>query len=969
MGHNRTLLLTAIDSAGLDDEAELIKAVGVLVGNWAGLAKEITGARSALELLRAIADGATDENIENAFKKVGAQDALATLQKGAARLTNLLEKVPDSVITLLEPIGTFDERAGGQKDRGLISWPLLDETVATPAKEAAEGEDSYSLSLGAKAALAIEAGDSWPYSDPVPEALVRIRADGGLEAKGDATLPFNIGKVAVGGGAAANFALEYYFAVPDQKSIYALAIGERLGKLVDPFDFNSVWDGFAGSDLAGVHYEFSGSTNVNVAVSVAAAADLGAAINANLGATISVGFKLDGKYFLTMRAGPRASDGSRQIIATLSRQKSSASDLGLKLGLTVDFSSIARKVHAVLADALGEWDKILKEVTPYLSPGTFLQGQAGKLIEKEAKALIKDARLRAALVRDLQGVIGIGEPTDSELVDWVTGQLTGALDAAQEWAKEKSKAAASLVDNLGRGLPAFAQDEIRTKLAGSADKLVDAAAKELADKVAALFAKDSRALDQALQRLDATAGKAVKTVDDALAGIRAIIDRYDKLFRKVVEATEDAARAKLSVAIQIEESRLGSTTIEVKGTFLRRSEGARDIFRALTRGDFNSLLKLFDVSHDGVDFSLDSADSSLRRYSGSTEKVGVEVVLFGFGITGSELLSAEAEVLVDGTGKVQVDAKASLKKRFKGLDAEREIELVSTFSLVWARALATAPPSADRNIGLAVTVGHIDDGLKRKEVERFVGSLVEAGLVGQPALMLAGDTFTRWIGNPGSNGRLVGALQLKLALDRKGLAQMLSIGDTVIPHGRAQMIVRSAFDKLHQKNSDREAMDGTIAFLQEKLPARSIEDLLMDPSGTRRSLLTKVTGSNIPRILNEDEPFMEAVEMSSGMLVMVEKLRQIYFSTPELHEDNDPRTWGPNDYRGAERAAVRAVRGWLQLNDVLFWTNSKVHRRTIAFLEMVASLAGLDIADALSLTLTRNGANESPETVVLSHAT
>lgn len=969
MGDNRILLLTAIDSVGLNDEAELVKAVGVLVSNWATLAEEITGARSALELLRAIADGATDDNVENAFNKVGAQDALATLQKGATRLKALLEKVPDAVITLLEPIGTFDERAGGQKDRGLINWPFLDETVATPAEEAAKGEDSYSLSLGAKAALTIEAGDSWPYNDPMPEALVRMRAEGGLEAKGNATLPFNIGKVVVGGGAAASFALEYYFAVPDQKSIYALAVGERLPRLVDPFDFNSVWDGFAGSDLAGIHYEFTGSTNVNVAVSVAVAADLAAAIKADLGATISVGFKLDGKYFLTMRAGPRTSDGGRQIIATLSRQKSRAADLGLKLGLTVDFNSIAQKVHALLADALGEWDKILKEVTPYLSPGTWLQGQAGKLIEKEAKALVKDVVLRDALVRDLQGAIGIGAPTESELVDWLTGQLTGALDAAQDWAKDKSKAAASLVDNLGHALPALAQDEIRRKLAGSADKLVDAAAKELKDKVVALFAQDSKALDQALQRLGATAGKAVKTADEALAGVRAVIDRYDKLFRKVVEATADAARAKLSVAIQIEESKLDSTTIEIKGTFLQRSDGARDIFRALTRGDFNTLLKLFDNSPNGADFSLDAAGSSLKRYSGSTDKVGIELVLFGFGITGGALLSAEAEVLVDGTGKVQVDAKASLKKRFKGLDAEREIELMSSFSLVWARAMATAPPSADRNIGLAITVGHVDDGLKRHEVERFVGSLAEAGMIGQSAVARASDTFTHWIGNPGSNGKLVGSLQLKLAFDRKSLTQMLSAGDTSMPVGRAQMIVRSAFDRLRQKKSDREAMDGTIAFLKEKLPARSIEDLLMDPSGTRRSLLTEVTGSRIPKILSEDQPFMEAVELSSGMLVMIEKLRQIYFSTPERREDNDRWTWGPKDYRDAERDAVNAVRHWLQLNNVLFWTDSKVHPRTIAFLEMVASLAGLDIANALSLTLTRNGADMPPETVVLSQVT
>lgn len=965
MGESRTLLLTAIDAAGLSDEAELVKALGVLVGNWAKLADEITGAGSALALVRAIADGTTDDNVKKAFEKVGAADALATLQKGATRLKALLDKVPETVITLLEPIGKFDERAGGQRDRGVISWPFLDKNVAGPAKAAAAGEAGYALSLGAKASLTIEAGDTWPYSDPMPDALLRMRADGSLEAKGSATLPFSVGQIGVTASAAAGFALEYYFAVPDQSTIYALAVGKRLGKLVDPFHFDSVWEGFAGSDLAGIHYEFTGSTAVNVSVSVADSAALASAVKVDLGATISVGFKLDGKYFLTFRAGPRAGDGSPQIIATLSRQRSNTTDLGLKLGVTVDLSTLAQKVHSVLTRAMGEWDKVLKEITPYLSPGTWLQGQAAGLIQKEAAALVADAGLRDALVRDLQGAIGVGAPTESQLVDWLTGQLTGALDAAQGWAKDKVGAATSLLDNLGRGLPALGQDEIRKKLEGSADKLVDAAAKGLKDKVDDLFGKDPAGIDQALQRLGAAAGKAVKKADDALAGVRALIDRYDALFRKVLAATEDASRAKLSAAIQIEESKVNSTTVEIEGTFLAPSDGAKKVFHALTQGDFNTLLRLFDGGSGGAGFSLDVGKSSLKRYAGSTGKVGIDLVLFGFGISGSELLSAEADVLVDGTGKVQVDAKASLKKRFKGLDAEREIELVSSFSLVLAKALAAAPPVADRNIGLAVTMGHIDDGLKRKEVERFVGSLVEAGFVGQPALTLATDTFTRWIGNPGSNGKLAGSLLLKLALDRKALAQLLSLGSAVLPDERARMIVHSAFDRLRQKKTDREEIEGTIGFLNQVLPGRSLEDLLMDPGRTQRALLTDLPGTHIRGIASENKLFMEAVNMSAGMRDMVEKLRQIYFSKPEEQEDDNPATWSPKDYRDAERDSVKAVRNWLQLNSVLFWTDSKVHPRMIAFLEMVASLAGLDIANAFSLTMTRTGAGVTPETVVL----
>lgn len=62
------------------------------------------------------------------------------------------------------------------------------------------------------------------------------------------------------------------------------------------------------------------------------------------------------------------------------------------------------------------------------------------------------------------------------------------------------------------------------------------------------------------------------------------------------------------------------------------------------------------------------------------------------------------------------------------------------------------------------------------------------------------------------------------------------------------------------------------------------------------------------------------------------------------------------------------MQGWLQLNSVLFWTNSKVHHRTIAFLQTLSSLAGVDPLENVSLTIWRKNIEGRPETTVLSHA-
>ena len=112
---------------------------------------------------------------------------------------------------------------------------------------------------------------------------------------------------------------------------YALAIAQHLGGLCDPFDFESVWDAFAKTDLAGIHYEFDGEANLDVAVTVADSLDLSQLAALQLGAKISVGIVLGGKFFLTFRAGPRGANGEPRILAALSRQRSKSGDLQAKL--------------------------------------------------------------------------------------------------------------------------------------------------------------------------------------------------------------------------------------------------------------------------------------------------------------------------------------------------------------------------------------------------------------------------------------------------------------------------------------------------------------------------------------------------------------------------------------------------------------------------------------------------------------
>ena len=482
----------------------------------------------------------------------------------------------------------------------------------------------------------------------------------------------------------------------------------------------------------------------------------------------------------------------------------------------------------------------------------------------------------------------------------------------------------------------------------------------------ALFGHDRAALGKALNRLGATSTNTVANANAALAGVLTLVERYETLFRKVLAETENAVRSKMSASIQIEESRQEGATTEIEGAFLARSAGAREAFKALTRGNVDALMRLIEGVGEG--FAVDREKSKLTRHAGSLGKVGVELVLFGFGMTGSVLLTSEADVIVDGTGKVQVDAKATLEKTFKGLDAQRRIELVSAFSLTQARALATAPLAVDRAIGLAVTVGHVDDNLKRHEIERFVSSLVEGGLISHGAFTLAKQTFTDWAGSPGSNRKLAASLLLKLSLDRRALSPLLGLDENPVAHARK--VALAAFASLRRMGALEDVSYNTsVAALKRDHSNLAPDDLLLlDRNPMRLALQERRSGPGIRRISPEHEPFWEASELARGLRDLTDKMRQIYFSTPEVPADRDRSTWSPSDYRDMERAAAGAVRGWLMLNDSLFWTNSLVHGRTLAFLDAVTDIAGLDQAQSFSLTMTRTDKDASPETVVLTRA-
>ncbi|MFL6843792.1 MAG: hypothetical protein ACJ8ER_02790 [Allosphingosinicella sp.] len=951
---------TGAGQLGLADDVALLEALLELAGNWEKLAAGFDGVHSVETLFDTITADIDSPEVTKAFETAGLADLRTRLKDLLGRIEKLKGKIPPEVRTLLSPVAKFDEPSAGAANPGALDWTLLD-----PKAEFDNG-DGLKLSVAGNAAVSFEAGDTWPFSDPVPDPLLRVGVKAGITAGAGVTLPYSVGTVAVSADASVGAELDYFFDVRSSKDVYAGELARKLPALPDPFAFEAVWDALAATDLQGIVYEFDGSAKVGLDVSLADTASFGD-VSAQLGATVGASFTLKTGYTLSFRKGLAAAGGGFEVIAALSRNKVSEQQFDAKVGVEVDLSKLAGRVHEVLQKAIGEWDSMLAEVKPFLSPGTWLQTRGSALIEAQANKLISDSKLAEAVTRDLKGAIGIDTSDTSALAGWLAGEIGGALDQASGVISGKADdATASVLDALSRRLPAFAQPELQARIKPVVDKLVADTRAEFEKRVQALLEQPGKALAKALKGAGAAVGDKVTKLDEALAPLRKLVDRYDKLFHEILDESGKAVRRKLSASLSVGEARTDKTTYQVLGRLQARSSRAGDVFRALTRGRLDRIKSLVDRDDPFDDFVLDPK-SSITRYSKSTSTLGFEAVLFGFGLSGTELLSGEATVRADTEGNIYVDTKGKLDKKFKGLSEGTEFSFVDVFTLVRARAVAAAGAPANRTMELGVTITQTDNSLKRGEVEGFVTSLEQAQLLPVGAAARAAEKFGSWVGQ-GTGKSLVADLSAKLWLPGAAAVRMMQLEHVVagtLDRAARERIIRTAVKILGevQKDDWRVEEGAKVAWLQ-----------FGDGSGSFRlddffiAFRPPVEEPMFAKLSDQERyrDFVQEHGRLQDLVSLVEEMARVYLATPRGLGSTDPSEWGADQYRAAQKRLAGYSRKWLTINnDFIFWVKSEVHPRTIALLRIMAALAEVDSRNAVAVVMIRKS-DSKDETFVLS---
>ena len=950
--------------AGISEDIKLIQALAAIVDKWSELKVNINGATTAEAFIGGLANDIKKDEVRKAFEKVGLKPVHEDLERIVGKITSVIDAVPDKYKKLLDPVSTYS--GTGKVDAGLVAWPLVD------GKRDFNVAKDFKLSGGGSATIELEAGDRPTLAGKAAtKPLLRVGVNAGVQASAAGTFPIKFGSVGGSASGSLDVALDYHFDAQPDADLFALAVARRLPDVPNPFDFASCWEAFQSKPLGleAIVYTFKDKAKVGVELAVAAAGnfdDVLVAAKAKITAEASIEnvFELT----LTGQLGPAQ---SRLVWIHLNRGRKSAKELGIGISVGVDFSIPAKRVQDILKGAVAEWDAVLADLTPYLSPGTLLQTKLGDRISKTAKTLIDDEGLRDAIVGDLKTAIGIDPFDKVQLQEWLTGEIEKALNkGAEDLLEDVGSVRDAALAELARTLPVVGSDAagtLREKLSAAIDPMIADAQKELIDKLKSLIASDPAGLAAMLKKAGGFAQKAVTELDEVFAPLRAIIRKVNDVLHQVLDTLGDASKMSLTAELQQKEQWLWGEEDRIVGTFTAPTGEAAQLFNRLTRGELDKLAELVHQNAVVPGFVLDQT-SHIKKTAKHTTSGTFKLVLLGMTGVSEWMTSGEAAVVTDGAGNVQVDTKAMAQKRFSGGGETREISFVDTHSLRLIRDASTLG-LGDKSIAVSVSIVDQDTSMAVVELTEFIANLERAALMAPGTGTRAAALFAQWGAADGTSGRISANLAARLRLEKADIEKMLRV-TAATPHrltddDRRQILViadraldQSALREIRELREGIEEVAGVFELSGIKTEIDFFLRLFDKKIGANRILReTSVSGKmeiapeRIKAVIRQQQRFQ-------GLLNLIEGLGQIYTS--------DKAALSEKRYSDLQKQAADGVKSWLQ-SRALFKLGPEIHPVTVAFLRTLVDLSGASPATTFALHFSRkDGTGAVKETVTLS---
>ncbi len=710
----------------------------------------------AFDLLALLVAG-PDPDQEQALAAIGIEaDALRAL--GRRFLANLDEQDIEEFQQLLSSFTQLASMSPEQPAERV--WPLLDESREgerqVPGNLALRMNAAIGLRMALQPLAALPPGVA---PDAHKHAVLKLALAGQLihgSSFGLAGRGSRLDGSLEGAGSAA---IEFYFRhLPNRRVGDALLIDLR--RLTSPFSVGELQQRLVRENLSALRLRVNHRTRLSGKVGLTRDLDVGDWLigKAGVGATFDFRKTLAGDFEYLVH-----SDGAGNLVVKIRRLAEAGKQSTATLDLSLDLSGWAQRVYPQIRDRLGQLGELVQEVEPLL-PG---QSEFRDLLSGALAEQLGDFPHKTEVLQGL-GLIDGGEPLGTRFEEALLDRIESSRKL---WTGSLASRADEVTAELINGLPVSA--DLRNKLNGPLGKALTKGLgrldKSLDERLGALLkGRQYKAVVEKLNRLGHRVDEGLRSIGDRVAAVtgplREELDGLQQRLNSLKGLFNDASKAKILMALSAMMREQKSDELDLNLVIDPDHDDAQKVLDELFGADIDGLFsRLFDdEGHPKPPGSsaILQVDGSSTRYASMFDQRGFATVLFGYGLSGQTTLSAEARMVVDAHGNIQILSKGEFAKAYKSLHDERELQIVDVMELA----------SAGRNnsVSLSTQLSMTDEDLKPGEVKAFFRSAEKAGL-------LMPGTADRAVAGLDDSQLKAGRLDVGMSLSREQLWRMLGI--------------------------------------------------------------------------------------------------------------------------------------------------------------------------------------------------
>lgn len=691
-----------------------------------------------------------DNNLGSPLKDVVAKviNTLELTDEVEALRTFWKDKVPEQLRNTTKSLGSYGE-------------PIKLEVLGKDGKGVSYGDlkgplDSViNFSAKAKLNLALQALDrnakdieKIGINYEGDQRFLKMGALGKLEAKAGASIPFGFVGVKGDVNARGTASLDYYYA-DKAEWLFIEALAHNLPHLASPFDAADI-SREAEHRLKAIQMNVEGSLGAAIDVSGGKVwgtkfkvKSLEPDTDIELGASIKAGFQaklnLEGAWNLLVKP-----EGNNILNVKVRKATSKDKSSTFTLDASVGASGLDVVGNALVKKFMPEPDNLIDKLEEYSNFGDLLKKQ----IESQLDDLL-DVDNDDTLKKDLVNVL-VGDTRADDLANVVSDAVKTTLNENLDALEKK---AANTGEELIRGaveklnLPT----ELGTRLVNTAKNKLDEFLNNIEEKLRGslvnIINENRDNLEKLFKPLELVGGavrdltkEANELSREVLNPVIKFLSKYQKFRNKITAAVQSSSKAKIELHLgrSLETSSSTATILEFKVD--TSNDKARGYFKEMVAGNFKNALREAREARE-----TDEGASGITLISGifkshMKRKLTMDVSLGFFGVefTTKTIMKEEVDIQSSTAGDITIISKSKFKKVTEALGESRMIHFINLMELRDAFNMDADGTNKDNQVKKVLTsdlsIIYKDEKMKKEELEDFLGSLKDVGLISSSRL-------------------------------------------------------------------------------------------------------------------------------------------------------------------------------------------------------------------------------------------